>query len=115
MAVIGMIQFQNKPYPQPRSPDRITADLLEPRVQSSPGFQPHFADFCFAEVIAFLYLPNTSSRIMVLGLTQPLSEMSVRYPFGGKVRLVRLRADCLDNVGSSTFHNPIGLQGLLRG
>jgi hypothetical protein len=23
--------------------------------------------------------------------------------------------DCLDNVGSLTSHNPIGLQGLLRG
>jgi hypothetical protein len=26
-----------------------------------------------------------------------------------------LWADCLDNVGSSTSHNPIGLHGLLRG
>jgi hypothetical protein len=26
-----------------------------------------------------------------------------------------LWADCLDNVGSLTSHNPIGLQGLLRG
>jgi hypothetical protein len=31
-------------------------------------------------------------------------------------RSVRLtRDDCLDNVGSSTSHNPIGLHGLLRG
>jgi hypothetical protein len=27
----------------------------------------------------------------------------------------RLSADCLDNVGSLTSHNPIGLQGLLWG
>jgi hypothetical protein len=37
---------------------------------------------------------------------------------GSKVRLVRradnLTADCLDNVGFLTSHNPIGLQGLLR-
>jgi hypothetical protein len=26
-----------------------------------------------------------------------------------------LWVDCLDNVGSLTSHNPIGLQGLLRG
>jgi hypothetical protein len=26
-----------------------------------------------------------------------------------------LWADCLDNAGSLTSHNPIGLQGLLRG
>jgi hypothetical protein len=25
-----------------------------------------------------------------------------------------LLTDCLDNVGSSTFHNPIGLHGLLQ-
>jgi hypothetical protein len=39
---------------------------------------------------------------------------------GSKVRLVRgadnlTAADCLDNVGSLTSHNPIGLHGLLRG
>jgi hypothetical protein len=43
---------------------------------------------------------------------------------GSKMRRVRradnlttyhLLADCLDNVGSLTSHNPIGLQGLLRG
>jgi hypothetical protein len=41
---------------------------------------------------------------------------------GSKVRRVRradnlttIWADCLDNVGYLTSHNPIGLQGLLRG
>jgi hypothetical protein len=40
---------------------------------------------------------------------------------GSKVRRVRradkltaICADCLDNVGSLTSHNPIGLHGLLR-
>jgi hypothetical protein len=33
---------------------------------------------------------------------------------GSKVRRVS-KADCLDNDGSLTSHNPIGLQGLLRG
>jgi hypothetical protein len=41
---------------------------------------------------------------------------------GSKVQLVRkadnltaiYELDCLDNVGSLTSHNPIGLQGLLR-
>jgi hypothetical protein len=28
--------------------------------------------------------------------------------------LTTISADCLDNVGSLTSHNPIGLQGLLR-
>jgi hypothetical protein len=41
---------------------------------------------------------------------------------GSKVRQVRkadnlttIWADCLDNVGSLTSHNPIGLHGLLWG
>jgi hypothetical protein len=29
--------------------------------------------------------------------------------------LTAISAYCLDNVGSLTSHNPIGLQGLLRG
>jgi hypothetical protein len=29
--------------------------------------------------------------------------------------LTTIYANCLDNVGSLTSHNPIGLQGLLRG
>jgi hypothetical protein len=30
-------------------------------------------------------------------------------------RADNLSADCLDNVGSSASHSPIGLHGLLRG
>jgi hypothetical protein len=35
------------------------------------------------EVIKFLNLPNPSSRIMALGSTQPLTEMSPRNLAGG--------------------------------
>jgi hypothetical protein len=46
-------------------------------------------------------------------------ELKIIMFLGSKVRRVRkadnLGADCLDNVGSLTSHNPIGLQGLLRG
>jgi hypothetical protein len=42
--------------------------------------------------------------------------------WGSKVQRVRradnltaILADCLDNVGALTSHNPIGLQGLLQG
>jgi hypothetical protein len=39
-------------------------------------------------------LPNPSSRTLILGSTQPLTEMSTRNLPGGKKRLVR-RADNL--------------------
>jgi hypothetical protein len=43
-------------------------------------------------VIDFINLPNPSSRIMVLGLTQPLTEMNTRNLYwgggGGKKRTV---------------------------
>jgi hypothetical protein len=56
---------------------------------------------------------------MALGLTQPLIETSTRNLPEGKGQPVRradnLTADCLDSVGSSTPHNPIGLNGLLQG
>jgi hypothetical protein len=34
--------------------------------------------------VAFFYLPNSSSRTMALGSTQPLAEMSTRNLPGGK-------------------------------
>jgi hypothetical protein len=46
------------------------------------------------EVVLFLNLPNPSSRTMVLGLTQPLTEMSTRNLLGGKGRPAR-KADNL--------------------
>jgi hypothetical protein len=59
---------------------------------------------------------------MALGSTQPLTEMSTRNLPGGKGRPARkaqphrhLWADCLENVGASTSHNPVGLRGLLQG
>jgi hypothetical protein len=70
---------------------------------------------------------NRRLQRQALGFTQPIPEMSTRNIqiimfLGSKVRLVRSAdnlppswADYLDNVGSSTSHNPIGLQGLLRG
>jgi hypothetical protein len=55
--------------------------------------------------------------------TQTLREMSTGSSkimfLPSKVRSVRkadnLAAECLDNVGSLTSHNPTGLHGLLRG
>jgi hypothetical protein len=55
---------------------------------------------------------------MTLGSTQPVKGMSTRYLPRGKVRLVHkadnLTADCLENVGASTSHNPVSLHGLLQ-
>jgi hypothetical protein len=56
-------------------------------------------------------------------LTQPLTETNTRISFWGvkqDLRLSRqphhhLRADCLENVRSSTSHNPIDLHSLLQG
>jgi hypothetical protein len=58
------------------------------------------------EVIAFSNLPNPSSRIMALGSTQPLTEMSTRHLPVGKGRPARktgnltahLWADCLESA-----------------
>jgi hypothetical protein len=54
-----------------------------------------------------------------LRATQPLTEMSTRDPPGGKGRPVRkvdnLTANCLENVGASTSHKPMGLHGLVQG
>jgi hypothetical protein len=37
------------------------------------------------------------------------------WPMRRADNLTTICADCLDNVGSLTSHNPIGLQGLLQG
>jgi hypothetical protein len=53
--------------------------------------------------------------------TQPLTEMNTWNLPGGKGRPARwqphrrLWADCLENVGASTSHNPMGFHGLLQG
>jgi hypothetical protein len=71
----------------------------------------------------FFNVPNLFGPTLALGFAQPLTEMSTRKSSGSKARPVRkggklnnhLWADCLDNVESSTSHNPIGLHGLLQG
>jgi hypothetical protein len=56
---------------------------------------------------------------MALQFTQHLTEKSARNIPGGRTRpahkndLTAISADCLENVGSITSHNPIGLYGLL--
>jgi hypothetical protein len=56
---------------------------------------------------------------MALGSTQPLTEMSTRNIPGGEGRPARkadnLTAICLQNVGTSTSHSPMGLHGPLQG
>jgi hypothetical protein len=59
---------------------------------------------------------------MAMGSTQPLTEMSTRILPGGKGRPMRKANNltaicepiCLENVGASTFHKPMGLHGLLQ-
>jgi hypothetical protein len=57
---------------------------------------------------------------MALVSTQPLTEMSTKNLPGGKRRparkadLTAIWADCLENVGASMSHNPMGLHGLLQ-
>jgi hypothetical protein len=63
--------------------------------------------------------PNPSSRIMALGSTQPLTEMSTRVVKGGRrVGLTTLPPSVSQlsrqNVGTSTSHNPMGLHNLLQ-
>jgi hypothetical protein len=75
------------------------------------------------QVDFFFNLPNPASRTMALGSTQPLTEMSTRNFYVGKVGL-RVRLTTLppsvsqlsrENVGASTSHNPMDLHGLLQG
>jgi hypothetical protein len=53
------------------------------------------------EVIRFFNWPNPSSRIMALGSTQPLTEMSTRNLRGGKGRPAR-GADTLIDICEPT-------------
>jgi hypothetical protein len=60
---------------------------------------------------------------MALGSAQPLTEMSIRNLPGGKGWPAHKADDlttiseacCLENVGASTSHNPVGLHSLLQG
>jgi hypothetical protein len=53
---------------------------------------------------------------MALGSTQLLTEISTRnFPGGGGgVKGGRRVADCLEDVGASTPHTPMGFRGLLQ-
>jgi hypothetical protein len=55
---------------------------------------------------------------MALGSIQPLTEMSTSNLPGDEGRPARkadnLTADCLQNIGASVSHNPMGLHGLLH-
>jgi hypothetical protein len=64
------------------------------------------------EVILFLNWPNPSSRTMILGSTQPLTELSTRNLPGGKGRPAR-KADNL--TAASTTQYPVDFHGLLQG
>jgi hypothetical protein len=73
--------------------------------------------------VGLINLPNPSSRTMVLGSTQPLTEMSTRNLPGGKKRPAH-RADnptlppstsrMSGNVGASDSRNTRGLHGFYR-
>jgi hypothetical protein len=59
---------------------------------------------------------------MVLGWTQPLTEMSTRNLLGGKegpvrnaVNVTAIWADCLENVEASMPHNATSIHGVLQG
>jgi hypothetical protein len=73
----------------------------------------------------FLNLPNPSGRTTPWGLLSLYQKcvlnLKIIMFLGSKVRRVRradsltaIWADCLDNVGSLTSRNSIGIQGLLR-
>jgi hypothetical protein len=70
----------------------------------------------------FFNWSNPSSRTITRVSIQPLTEMNTSNLPRGKGRPARrgwqphrhLWADCLENVGVSTYHNPMGLHGLLQ-
>jgi hypothetical protein len=69
------------------------------------------------EVIGFFNRPNPSSCTMVLGSTKRQEESGIKG--GRRVRLTT-SPPCVsrlsrENVGASTYHNPMGLRGLLEG
>jgi hypothetical protein len=73
-------------------------------------------------LVFFFSLPNPSGRTMALGSTQPLiRDMNTKnIPENGRPalkadNLTDIWAECPENVGASTSHNPMGLHGLLQG
>jgi hypothetical protein len=76
--------------------------------------------FCGSMVVKALYYETRWGLYLALVFTQPLKQISTRSRkimfLGSIVQPVHhLWGDCVDNVRSSTSHNPIGLHGLLRG
>jgi hypothetical protein len=78
------------------------------------------------KVIGLFNLPNISSSIVALGLTQPYHKSAPEVFLGGKAQPVRksdltaisytgLLVYYIENVGSSTSHNPMGPHVLLNG
>jgi hypothetical protein len=69
--------------------------------------------------VNFFNLPNPSSHTIALGSTQLLTKLGTRNLPGAKGQPAcsadNLTAICVLNVGASTSHNPIDLQGLLQG
>jgi hypothetical protein len=65
-------------------------------------------------------LPNHCSRTMALGLTQPIRKWVPVIFLGGGAGTSgwkphrNLWPNYVENVGSSTSHNPVGFQGLLQ-
>jgi hypothetical protein len=74
------------------------------------------------EITGFFKQPKPSSRTMTLESTQPLTEMGTRNLHMGKAWPVRKADDLtaiyvltLENVQTSTSHNPTCLHGLSQG
>jgi hypothetical protein len=72
--------------------------------------------------VNFFHVPNPSSRIMALGSTQRITEMSTRNLPGGKMRpahrpdiiLLPSMSQMSENVGASTSRNLRDLHSLYR-
>jgi hypothetical protein len=80
-------------------------DFKENEINRKPGSKEtraHRTSSIPDEVIGFFNLPNPSSRTMVLGSTQPLTEMGTRKLPGSKGRPARksdnLTANCEPTV-----------------
>jgi hypothetical protein len=71
----------------------------------------------------FSIYPSPPNCNMAMGFTQPLTEMNTRNLPGDKKAAgmsgwqthCHLWADCLENVGFTTYHNLTGLNSLLEG
>jgi hypothetical protein len=107
------ITYQYRPF--------LLYERYEDPLGHAPAWSRKVAD-SILQVMGFLNCQNPSSRIMALGSTQPPTEMSTRnlpgVKGGRRLRLTPYRhlwADCLENVGVSTSHNPMSLHDLLQG